>query len=172
MMSSHPSNDPYELVSALAEAEQRFPAYQKLVALGDVSLPAIREGLGHGQWQVRKWSAIVLDQVADSDTLAALVPLLRDPKSDVRLWAVHSLACEHCKDDVSCPVDAVPHLIERVEVDESIRVRRMATIMLGTEFLDPRAVPVLKALLSESDTKLVRHAEKGLTRYAEAGLRE
>ena len=63
--------DPNELVSAFAVSETRFPAYQALVSLGKSALPAIRDGLGHGNWQVRKWSAIVLDQVADSETLAA-----------------------------------------------------------------------------------------------------
>lgn len=160
----------HSLVDALASSATRFPAYQALIELGGEALPAIRSGLGHGNWQVRKWSAMILDQVADAESLAALVPLLRDPKADVRLWAVHSLACEHCKDDVSCPVDVVPHLIERIEVDESIRVRRMATIMLGTEYSDPRAVPVLKRLLHEDDEKLKRHAERGLAAYAAVGL--
>ncbi|HSR42408.1 MAG TPA: HEAT repeat domain-containing protein [Longimicrobiales bacterium] len=106
-------------------------AYQALVDLGSEALPAVRAGLGNGHRQVRKWSAMVLDRVADSESLAALVPLLRDPRADVRLWAVHSLACDHCREDVACPVVAVPHLIERIEVDESIRVRRMATIHVG-----------------------------------------
>ena len=81
------------------------------------------------------------------------------------------LACDHCKDDVSCPVDAVPLLIERIQVDESIRVRRMATIMLGTETADPRALPVFEALLTETDAKLRAHARRGLDRYAELGVR-
>jgi HEAT repeat protein len=163
--------DPVGLIDALAVAGTRFPAYQALVELGDVALPAIRAGLGHGHWQVRKWSAMVLDRVADAESLAALVPLLRDPKADVRLWAVHSLACDHCKDDVACPVDAVPHLIERIQLDPSIRVRRMAAIMLGTDFVDVRALPVLKALLAETDEKLRHHARRGLERLAGLGLR-
>lgn len=162
--------DPFELVAELSDSMTRFPAYQGLVASGASSLPAIRKGLQHDDWQVRKWSAMVLDQVADPETLSALVPLLRDPKSDVRLWAVHSLSCEHCKDDVSCPVDAVPHLMERAEQDPSIRVRRMATIMLGTEFVDARALPVFEALLTEADEKLRNHAAAALARYAEAGV--
>ena len=170
MTQAHLPTDPTGLVDALSASETRFPAYQALVALGEAALPAIRGGLRHGHWQVRKWSAMVLDLVADSESLAALVPLLRDPKADVRLWAVHSLACDHCKDDVPCPVDAVPHLIERIETDESIRVRRMATIMLGTDYADARAVPVLKRLLREDDRKLRAHAERGLRRYAGLGL--
>ena len=163
--------DPDALVEALRDAQSLFPAYQALVELGERALPAIRAGLGHGDWQVRKWSAIVLDRVADEESLAALIPLLRDPKAGVRLWAVHSLACDHCKEEVACPVDVVPHLIERIEIDASIRVRRMATIMLGNEHLDPRAVPVFRKLLGEADGKLREHARGALARYARLGLR-
>lgn len=171
METTRQPNDPLGLVDALATPETRFPAYQALVDLGEDALPAIRSGLSHGNWQVRKWSAMILDRVADAESLAALVPLLRDPKADVRLWAVHSLSYDHCKADVACPVDAVPHLIERIELDESIRVRRMATIMLGTDYADRRALPVLKRLLDEDDAKLRRHAQRGLDRYAELELK-
>ena len=163
-------SDPVDLVEALTHPELRFPAYQALVALGDEALPAIRAGFRHGHWQVRKWCAICLDQIADAESLAALVPLLRDPKSDVRLWAVHSLACDHCKDGVACPVDVVPHLIERIELDDSVRVRRMAAIMLGSDYPDVRAVPALTRLLDEDDAKLRRHAERTLDRYRALGL--
>jgi len=162
--------DPRELVDCLADPDRRFSAYQALVALGDEALPAVREGFGHDHWQVRKWCAMCLDQIADGESLAALVPLLRDPKSDVRLWAVHSIACDHCKDGQGCPVDVVPHLIERIEVDDSVRVRRMATIMLGTDQLDVRAVPALEKLRGAEDAKLRRHAERTLETYRASGL--
>lgn len=162
-----------DLVSSFAESPGRFEAYQALVQLGDAALPALREGLRSDDWQVRRWSAICLDQVADADALLDLVPLLRDPKSKVRLWAVHSLACDHCKEDVPCPVDVVPLLIERIETDDSIRVRRMAVIMLGTEFLDARAVPVLKRVLrDDTDAKLRLHASEGLERLRDRGTDE
>jgi HEAT repeat protein len=154
-----------------ADSTGRFEAYQALVSLGAAALPALREGLRNEDWQVRRWCAICLDQVADADALRDLVPLLRDPKSKVRLWAVHALACDHCKDDVRCPVDVVPLLIERIETDDSIRVRRMAVIMLTTDFADARAVPVLERILgNESDKKLLLHAEGGLQRLREAGM--
>ena len=171
MIPEEPTPTPMALVESLARSETRFPAYRALIGLGVAAMPAIREGLRHQDWQVRKWCAMCLDQVADAQTLAELVPLMRDPKSDVRLWAVHSVACDHCRDGVRCPVDVVPFLIERVESDESLRVRRMATIMLGTEFTDSRAVPVFETLLQGAeDTKLRRHAENGLRRYREAGV--
>ena len=164
------AGDPEELVNALTNAHERFPAYQALVAMGGDALPAIRRGLQHPDWQVRKWSAMCLDQVADAPSLEALLPLMRDPKRDVRLWAVHSIACDHCRDEIACTMDVVPHLIERIEEDESVRVRRMATIMLYTDYPDARALPALKSLLSEDDGKLRRHAARALARYEELGL--
>lgn len=163
---------PTELVADFAHADARIGAYLALNEMGAEALPALKDGLRHGHWQVRRWSAMLLDHHADADALHALVPLLRDPKSKVRLWAVHSLACEACKVGEN-PIDAVPLLIERIEADESIRVRRHAVAMLGHQCdLDARVVPVLKRLLAEEDDRKLRlHAERGLKRYAEAGLR-
>ena len=85
---------------------------------------------------------------------------------------MHSISCDKCKVGEN-PIDIVPLLIERIEVDESVRVRRMATSMLGHECgLDARVVPVLVRILAEEDDRKLRpHAERGLKRYSEAGLR-
>ena len=102
-------------------------------------------------------------------TIPELLPLLHDPKSDVRLWAVHSLSCDRCKVDEN-PVDFVPHLIERIERDESIRVRRMAVLMLTIHRTrDPWGLPA-RSWREESDPKLRKHAEWGMKRCREVGL--
>jgi HEAT repeat protein len=154
------------LVHGLGSATgvERFANYQALVGAGAVALPAIREGLRDPRWQVRRWSAMCLDQVADEEALADLVPLLADPHPKVRLWAVHSIACEHCKEGVTCAVDVVPLLMERIREDADVRVRRMAVIMVGSEFQDARPLPVLEeVLVTESDPKLRAHAQHALT---------
>ncbi len=159
-----------ELVDRFADGPQRFPSYLALGEIGDDALPAVREGLGNGNWQVRRWCAMYLDHHADLESIEHLVPLVRDPKAAVRLWAVHSVACDRCKSQEN-PVDYVPLLIERVELDESIRVRRMAVIMLGCGEPDARVVPVLESVLrNETDRKLRLHAEAGLERCREVGL--
>ena len=131
----------------------------------------MRTGLTNAQWQVRRWCTILLDHLADPEALEQLIPLLHDPKSNVRMWAVHSLSCDRCKQD-EISIDVVPLLIERIEHDDSIRVRRMAVAMLGHHVApDQRVVPVFEAVLAkESDRKLRLHAEQGLERYREAGL--
>ena len=160
-----------QLVSSFASSKGRFEIYQALVSLGDAALPALRNGLKDENWIIRHWSAICLDRLADANALQDLIPLLHDPVDKVRLWAVHAIACDHCKDGVTCPVDVVPHLIERIETDDSVRVRRMAVIMLTTDFQDPRSVPVLQQVLrKEKDAKLLLHTREGLERLRIAGV--
>jgi len=86
------------------------------------------------------------------------------------MWAVHSLSCERCKDGQN-PIDALPLLFERIEDDESVRVRRMATAMVAYGRPDRRAISVFKTLLGrETDRKIRLHASLGLKRCREPGL--
>lgn len=162
---------PRQLVGEFANGTHRWAAYLALYARGAEVLPAIREGFAQSNWQIRRWCALFADNFADPETLRALVPLVHDPKSQVRLAAVHAIACEGCKDG-SNPIDAVPLLLERIDRDESIRVRRQAVSMLAHHRTpDRRVVSVFRRLLDrETDRKLRLHAAHGLTRYAEAGL--
>ena len=161
-----------ELVAEFANGENRFPAFLSLYSRGHDALPAIRDGLKQANWQVRRWCALFIDNFADAETLHALVPLLRDPKAKVRVWAVHSLSCETCKDGPN-PIDAIPLLLERIEMDESIKVRRQAVAMLAHHRSpDARVLPMFERILAEEDDRKLRlHAERGVKRYAEAGLR-
>ena len=166
-----PKAAPEELVAEFANGENRMPALLALYARGPDALPAVRDGLRSENWQIRRWCAIFADNFADGETLQALKPLLHDPKAEVRLWAVHSLSCENCKDGPN-PVDAVPLLLERIEHDPSTKVRRQAVAMLAHHRSpDARVVPAFKKIVAEeSDRKLRLHAEQGLKRYASCGL--
>jgi HEAT repeat protein len=158
------------LVEQLEDNATRWPAWKRLEEIGAAAAPAVRDGLRHGHWQVRKWCAGFLDHHSDPESLPELIPLLHDPKSDVRLFAVHSLSCDRCKLDQN-PVDYVPLLIERIERDESIRVRRMATLMLAAAKPHPRSVAAFNWILErETDRKLLQHARWGLRRCREVGL--
>jgi HEAT repeat protein len=168
-----PDATPENLVAEFANGEHRMAAFLALYARGPQVLPAVRDGLKHSNWHIRRWSAALADNFADAETLHALVPLLDDAKAEVRVWAIHSLACETCKDGPN-PIDAIPLLVERIESDESLKVRRQAVAMLAHHRRpDARVVPVFKRLMAEeSDRKLRLHAEQGLKRYAAAGLCE
>jgi HEAT repeat protein len=154
--------DARELVARLASDEEREDAARRLLACGPSAREAVLEGLRHGHWQVRRWCALWFDRHADAEALRALVPLLRDPKSKVRLFALHSLACEHCRGGEH-PIDVVPLLIERIRQDESIRVRRHAVMMLAFQHNHPDLEGFFRQLLdTETDPKLHKHAGFGL----------
>lgn len=149
------------------EGEVRHRAYQNLLETGSEALPAVRDGLGHDSWQVRRWCAMVVDQIADPESLRRLIPLLDDPHRKVRLWAVHSISCDPCKDAVENPIDVVPLLIHRMLADRSVGVRRMAAAMLANHHPDPRACRAFRKLLEadgDLDEKVRRHVEFGLQR--------
>ncbi len=160
-----------ELVDAFASSRW-WEALQELSKLGSAALPAVKAGLLHGNWRVRRGCVVYFDHVAGLDALEQVIPLLHDPKSDVRRWAVHALACDRCKAGEN-PLDVEPYLVERALHDESLRVRKNAVISLA--YLrppDPRGVQVFQhALATETDTKLRMHAETGLRKAAAAGLR-
>ena len=166
-----PEATPDELVAEFANGQNRMPAFLALYSRGKEAVPAIRAGLTHSDWNIRRWCASLADNFADAELFRALVPLLNDPKAEVRVWAVHSLSCETCKDGPN-PIDAVPLLLDRIESDVSIRVRRQAASMLAHHRSpDVRVLPVFKRLLhEETDRKLRLHAQHAINRYAAAGL--
>lgn len=167
-MSETRRSEAEDLVQQLASKEQRPKAWKELLDLGLPARDAVREGLRHGHWEVRRWCALWLDQYADTESLHALIPLLRDPKSQVRMFALHALTCDRCKAGEN-PIDVVPLLIERIREDESIRVRRHAVMMLGFQHAHPDLEGFFQDLLdTETDAKLHKHAGFGLIRCREA----
>lgn len=164
------SSDPRQLVESFQSSSDRYAIYVALQAHPEDVLPAVREGLRHENRHVRHWCAIFLDRNGDEESLNSLLPLLNDPDARVRLWAVHTIACEHCK-DYGCPVDPIPLLIEHAQVDPSARVRKMAIAMLANLPADTRAVPVLKETLQKEDNAKIRlHTERAIQKYREAGI--
>lgn len=156
------------LVAALGspDGDVRFLSYEKLLGIGAAALPFIHEGLKHENWQVRRWCAMILDRMANAESLRRLVPLLDDPHRLVRLWAVHSIACDQCKGGNN-PLDVEPLLIQRMRSDRSVRVRRMAAAMLANHHYGSRALRAFRKLLEEPeeiDDKVRLHAELGLQR--------
>jgi HEAT repeat protein len=160
--------DPAALVAQFSDSSLRVVTLFQLNDLGDAALPAVRAGLKHPDWHVRHWCAIVLDRGSDAETLRDLIPLLHDPEPKVRLWAIHSISCQHCKHEV-CPIDVVPLLIDRAQHDPVVQVRKMAVTMLAELPRDARIPPALEAALAgEQDRRLRLHARRGLQKYSAA----
>lgn len=121
-------------------------------------LDAVLAGFDHTDPDVRKWCVALMDHHATARCIEPLRRSLHDPMTPVRRHAVHSVGCQSCKDD---PLDigVVGLLIERIEQDTSIRVRRAATHMLGNQPPDEDAREFLDDLLGRAgDEKLRRNA--------------
>lgn len=163
-MTTKNATDYRALVEQLAEKKTRWPAYMALHEAGPAALDATIEGLPHEDWQVRRWCAIYMDHNADERALKRLILTLEDPKAKVRRWAVHSIACEPCKEGEH-PLDAVPLLAKRLKEDKSIKVRRTAALSLLQWATEKRVRRLLRGILdSEEDMKIRRYANWGLRR--------
>jgi HEAT repeat protein len=155
---------PDELVDLLGAPDPPVwaGAFKALEERGRDAIHAIRRGLEDPRWQVRRWCAALLDHGGGPESRPWLLPLLDDPMSKVRVMALHTLACDRCSGGEN-PVDAVPYLIDRLNNDESIKVRRMAAAMFAPLMPDPRIEEVCRELLAvETDRKLLLHAERTL----------
>jgi len=159
-----PNTEAARLVAQLetSDRETYWRAFATLNAMGDDAVPAVMAGLSHPDWRVRRGCALFADRNPHPALLERLKLTLHDPKARVRMIAVHSMSCEHCKPGGN-PVDAIPLIIDRLKNDRAIRVRRMAAAGLIAFADEPRAARALrKALAVETDERLRRMAKWGL----------
>ncbi len=125
---------PAELVERLGDPHRYFPAFQRLLALGPEAAGPARAGLQHPDARVRARCCQVLDHVMDSASTPALLAALDDPSADVRVHAVHALACDRCKADSTCRPDApsvLPPALRMLRTDPDPHVRAMAVELVG-----------------------------------------
>ena len=122
-----------------------------LAAMGADAVEALIDGLDHEHSRVRAHCAGLMDQIGDPRCLTALERALEDPVADVRRRALHSIACEHCK-EAPLEVDRVALAVRHALGDPSVRVRRVATHQLGLLPPDPRSADALRHLISDADT--------------------
>ncbi len=159
-----PQAEHVELVESFATAPNPYTVLKRLLDEGESVLPAVRLGMGHTHWKVRRGAALVVDNLYDVDTLHRLVLLTHDPKKKVRKAAVHALGCDRCKGGVN-PIDAVPHLTRAAREDKAISVRRLAVLMLAIQAPEKRIARFLRKILAnESDPKIIQMASYGLQR--------
>ena len=149
-----------------------YKSVTSLVDAGHDALPAVRAGMGHPNWRIRRGCAAVLIQVYDTESLQRLVLLTRDPKKKVRKMATLSLGLVRSTESAN-PIDVVPHLAYNALNDPAVRVRRIAVAMLGIQKPQRRIVRLLRKILAtEQDPKAVQFAQWGLTRHQDVGARK
>ena len=106
---------------------------RRLMAAGSLATPALRRGLRHSDPAVRVGCCKVLDHHMDEAALPELIANLQHEKAEVRVWAMHALACDRCKEGSCRPGEdqVVPIAIRMLTTDGSRRVRQMAAGLLG-----------------------------------------
>jgi hypothetical protein len=158
-----------ELVGLLADPHRYFPAYQRLLTLGAAAADAARNGLRHPDAQVRMRCCQVLDHGLDEAAITALLGALDDPAAEVRLQALHALACDRCKDG-ACRPDAattLPRAIPVLAHDPHPLVRAMAAELVGAGVHShPSSVAALQRAAREDPSPAVR---KKASWYAPGG---
>jgi len=107
-------------------------ARRHLAQAGPLAVPAITGALRHANPDIRWYACNFLDHFLDSDALPELIARLEDEEPKVRGRALHSLACEQCKEGECRPgEDAfMPTVLTMLESDPSPSVRKQALNLL------------------------------------------
>ena len=161
----------YEHLVNKMDGSDYYTSVTALVDAGHDALPAVRAGMGHPNWRIRRGCAAVLFHLCDTESLQRLMLLTRDPKKKVRKMAILSLGRDRYAGGENS-IDAVPHLSYSALNDPAVRVRRVAVLMLAAQAPQRRVVRILrKVLATERDPKAIRVARWGLTRQQDLSER-
>jgi HEAT repeat protein len=119
-------------VAQLGHSERRQEAKLYLRNAGAPALPAVRRGMHHSNPVVRRMCASLLDHLADEAAFVDLVAALVVDDPGVLKRALHSLACDQCKDNECRPGEAmfVPRALELLH-DPNPDIRASAIDTLG-----------------------------------------
>lgn len=122
-----------ELINQLAIRHRASAAYRTLFALGFAVVPAALAGLRHENATVRYYCCALLDHFLVPEALGELIDMLRDPAPQVRQSALHTLACDRCKEGSCRPVEAqvLPEALRLLSEDSDAHVRAMAIEVVG-----------------------------------------
>jgi HEAT repeat protein len=116
------------LLHKLAFPHHAGAAYRALLAAGPAALPTIRDGLRHGNGDVRLRCCQFFDQFLIPEVMGDLLALLDDPDERVRCMTLHVLDCDRCKQGSCRPDEArlLPRAIALLERDPDAHVRAHA----------------------------------------------
>jgi hypothetical protein len=122
------------LVETFAVPHRAKDAFWRLIGAGRAALPAARAGLHHANADVRAWCCRYLDHFVDSASMDELVGMLDDPDPAVRVFSLHALSCDRCKENGACLVDGavvLPLAIGLLRTDPDAHVRAHAVGLIG-----------------------------------------
>lgn len=123
----------HELIEDLALPYRAASAYRTLCGLGVSALPAVRAGLRHDNPDVRFHCCRFLDRYLSPETLFDLLSMLTDADKRVRCSALHTLACDRCKEGNCNPEEGqvLPGAMTLLASDPDAHVRAMAIEVIG-----------------------------------------
>ena len=123
--------------------------------LNEIQIAALR----HPDPFFRRWCLFFLDHYANDESMSVFAQALRDPVDFVRNMALHSLACEACKDEQLCVADVVPGLVRVLGRDPSPELRLKAIpLLLRLASSDDRAKTAVEASAGRDPDPIVRRA--------------
>jgi HEAT repeat protein len=122
-----------DLIEELAVPHRAGRAYWRLMAFGSAAVPAARAGLTHQSADVRFHCARYFDHFLTPAIVGDLMSRLDDPDPRVRWTALHTLACDRCKDGMCVPNEGA--LLDKamaiVSADTDAHVRAHALELVG-----------------------------------------
>jgi HEAT repeat protein len=123
----------HQIIGELAFPYKAPNAYRTLLDLGIRALPAVRAGLRHDNPNVRLHCCRFLDRYLSPETLPDLMGMLNDGDERVRCSALHTLACDRCKEGSCRPEEAevLPKAMKLLQCDPDAHVRAMAIEVVG-----------------------------------------
>lgn len=134
----------------------RHAAVQALTAAGADGVEVALEGMRHPHPRVRQGVAAFLDHRATDACVPHLTALaLYDPDPDVRRTALHTLACERCKES-PLQGDVLPLVVRAYREDPNRQVRANAGALLRERFHEPQVREAFRAAAVEDPSGLVR----------------
>lgn len=120
----------------------------------DAPVAAIQSAaLHHPNAGIRRSCLSYLDHYANDESAATFAAALADPIPQVRNAALHSIACEGCRETELCAADVVPGLVELLRSDPSpeIRHKTIGTLIRLSD-RDPAArIAVQRASVEDGD---------------------
>lgn len=121
------------LIEHLAVPHRRTAAMRALFAMEYDAVPFALEGLRHESDAARAGCCQVLDHFLVPEALPVLMESLDDPSPRVRVMALHTLACDRCKQGGWRPTEeqVLPKALTLLRKDSSPSARAMAIEVVG-----------------------------------------